>query len=108
MKLLVSKIVVQVKGKPRTKNKTIDCTIYFKNGVERRMWFRTGKDAVSDGLWSPDGTFTVEDMDAALAMALEIMDPAELPEGAVEWLEKRRGEGIPHGTVHVKITPLEK
>jgi hypothetical protein len=48
-------------------------------------------------------------MDASMVMALESMDPAELPEGAAEWLEKRRrGEGIPHGTVHVKITPLEE
>jgi DNA invertase Pin-like site-specific DNA recombinase len=109
LKLLVSKIVVHVEGKPRTKNKKVDCTIYFKNGVERRIWFQTGKQAVSDGLWSADGTFPMEDMDALAVMALESLDPAELPEGAAEFLEKRRrGEGVPHGKVHVKVTPLEE
>jgi hypothetical protein len=48
-------------------------------------------------------------MDAFTVMALESLDPAELPEGAAEFLEKRRrGEGVPHGKVHVKITPLEE
>jgi hypothetical protein len=93
LKLLVSKIVVHVEGKPRTKNKKVDCTIYFKNGVERRIWFQTGKQAVSDGLWTADGTFPMEDMDAFTVMMLEKMDPAEMPPGAAEFLERRRRGG---------------
>jgi DNA invertase Pin-like site-specific DNA recombinase len=109
LKLLVNKIEVRVEGKPRTKSKRVYCTIFFKNGVERCIWFQTGKEAVSDGLWTNDGTFSMEDMDAFMVKALESLDPAELPEGAAEFLEKRRrGEGIPQGTVHVKLTPLEK
>src|SRR5262249_28779222 len=93
LKLLVERIVIQVQGKPRTKSKKVDCTIYFKNCVERRIWFQTGKNAVSDGLWTNDGTFSMADMDALTVMALESLDPSELPEGAAEWLEKkRRGE----------------
>jgi hypothetical protein len=40
MKLFVNKIAVRVEGKPRTKSKRVYCTIYFKNGVERRIWFQ--------------------------------------------------------------------
>jgi hypothetical protein len=48
-------------------------------------------------------------MDAFTVKALESLDPAELPEGAAEFLEqRRRGEGIPHGWVHIKLSPLEK
>jgi hypothetical protein len=109
LKLLVSKIMVHVEGKPWTKNKKVDCTIHFKNGVERRVWFQTGKKAVADGMWSADGKFPMEDVDAFTVMALESLDPAELPEGAAEFLEKRRrGEVVPHGKVHDKITPLEE
>ena len=57
LKLLVKKIEVRVEGKVRTKNKRVFCTIYFKNGVIRRIWFQTGKNAVTDGLWSPDASF---------------------------------------------------
>jgi hypothetical protein len=53
--------------------------------------------------------FSMEDMDAFNVKALESLDLAELPEGAAEFVEKRRrGEGITHSTVHVKLTPLEK
>ena len=51
----------------------------------------------------------MEDMDAFTVKALASLDLAELPVGAAEFLEKRRrGKGISHGTVHVKIIPLEK
>jgi hypothetical protein len=79
LKLLVSKIMVHVEGKPPTKNKKVDCSIHLKNGVERRIWFQTGKKAVADGLWTADGAFPMEDMDAFTVMALESLDPAELP-----------------------------
>ena len=77
--------------------------------VERRIWFQTGKNAVSDGLWTNDGTISMADKDALTLMALESLDPADLPEGAAEWLEKRRRgeEPPPAGRIHVKITPLE-
>jgi DNA invertase Pin-like site-specific DNA recombinase len=109
LKLLVNKIEILVEGKPRTKSKRVYCTIFFKNGVERRVWFLTGREAVSDGLWTSNGTFSMEDMDAFTVKALESLDPADLPEGAAEFLEqRRRGEGIPHGWVHVKLAPVEK
>jgi hypothetical protein len=106
LRLLVQKIEIRVEGKPRTKNKRIYCTIHFKNGVNRYVWFQTGKNAVSDGLWSSDGTFSAEDMDGFTMMMLDGMDPADLPPGAAEFLEKRRGgeKPPPNGTVHVKFT----
>ena len=109
LKLLVNKIEIRVEGKARTKNKRVYCTIYFKNGVERHIWFQTGKEPVSDALWTNDGTFSMEDMDAFTVMALESLDPAELPPDAAEFLEKQhRGEDpSPAGRVHVKITPIQ-
>ena len=48
-------------------------------------------------------------MDVFTVKGLASLDLAELPEGAAEFVEKRRrSEGIAHSTVHVKLTPLEK
>lgn len=38
------------------------------------------KEPVSDGLWTPDGSFSMADMDAFMVMALESLNPTELPE----------------------------
>jgi hypothetical protein len=92
VKLLVTKIEVVVEGKPRTKNKKVYCTIHFKNGVKRRIWFQTGKDAVPDGLWSPDGRFPMEDMEAFGDQLLPLIDPADLTPEAIERMERRQEE----------------
>lgn len=42
-----------------------------KEDRERRIWFQTDNEAVSDGLWSADGTFPIADMDALALMGLE-------------------------------------
>lgn len=89
LKLLVKKVEIRVEGKARTKNKRVYCTIHFKNGVERRIWFQTGKDAVEDGLWSSDGRFPMADMQALADRILPTIDPAEL---TPEALERAEGE----------------
>jgi DNA invertase Pin-like site-specific DNA recombinase len=71
LKLLVKQIMVEVEGKVRTKNKKVHCTIEFKNGVKRRIWFQTGKDEVTNGLWSPDGRVPIDDMLQFLASSAE-------------------------------------
>ncbi len=109
LKLLVARIEIRVEGKPRTKSKRVYCTVYFKDGQERRIWFQTGKDAVPDGLWTNDGGFSVADMDALYAMTLENVDPADWPPEAKEFFERRqRGEGPPPDMrIFVNITPTE-
>lgn len=84
LKLLVNKIEIRVNGKPRTKSKRVFCTIYFKNGVERRIWFQTGKNAVPDGLWSPNGKFPVADLEASLEHAQPFVEPADITPEAME------------------------
>lgn len=64
VRLLVKQIKVQVEGKARTKNKRVFCTITFKSGVERKVWFQTGKDAVEDGLFMTDGRISFGDLEA--------------------------------------------